>query len=53
MAKVYASLCEKGVRNFFTVPENLQDDVRAIITADGYIILPDGTVTKGLKEEEE
>ena len=46
MAKVYASLCEKGVRNFFTVPANLQDDVRAIIEADGYQINEDGTVTK-------
>lgn len=46
MAKVYASLCEKGVRNFFTVPANLQDQVRAIIEADGYQINDDGTVTK-------
>ena len=51
MAKVYASLCEKGVRNFNTVPENLQNDVREIIEADGYIILPDGTVVKGLLDD--
>lgn len=51
MAKVYASLCEKGVRNFNSVPANLQDEVRNIITADGYIILPDGKVVHGLLDE--
>ena len=53
MAKVYASLCEKGVRNFFTVPANLQEDVAAIIEADGYVINEDGTVTKRPVNEEE
>ena len=53
MAKVYASLCEKGVRNFFTVPANLQEDVAAIIEADGYVINEDGTVTKRPINEEE
>lgn len=52
MARVYANLCEKGVRNFNTVPANLQDDVRAIIEADGYIINPDGTVTKDTFNQE-
>lgn len=46
MAQIYANLCEKGVRNFFSVPTNLQPQVRAIIEADGYIINEDGTVTK-------
>ena len=46
MARVYANLCEKGVRNFFSVPENLQPAVRLIIESDGYVINPDGTVTK-------
>lgn len=46
MARVYANLCEKGVRNFNTVPSNLQDQVREIIEADGYVINKDGTVTK-------
>lgn len=50
MAKVYASLCEKGAKNFFAVPETLQPQVRAIIEADGYVINPDGTVTKLLEE---
>ena len=57
MARVYANLCEKGVRNFNTVPENLQPAVRLLIEADGYTINPDGTVTKNvpniLNEEEE
>lgn len=46
MARVYANLCEKGVRNFFSVPENLQPEVRVLIEADGYVINDDGTVTK-------
>ena len=53
MARVYANLCEKGVRNFFTVPANLQEDVAAIIEADGYVINEDGTVTKVPINEEE
>lgn len=53
MARVYANLCEKGVRNFFTVPANLQEDVAAIIEADGYVINEDGTVTKRPINEEE
>ena len=57
MARVYANLCEKGVRNFFSVPENLQPAVRLLIEADGYTINPDGTVTNDvpniLNEEEE
>ena len=56
MARVYANLCEKGVRNFFSVPENLQPAVRLIIESDGYTINDDGTVTKNvpniLNEEE-
>lgn len=46
MAKVYARLCEKGEKNFFDVPENMQGKVRVIIEADGYEIEPDGTVVK-------
>ena len=52
MARIYANLCEKGVRNFFTVPKNLQDQVEAIIIADGYQINEDGTVTKVPVNEE-
>lgn len=46
MAKIYARSCERDGKNFYTVPEKLQDDVRAIIEADGYEILEDGTVVK-------
>ena len=44
MIKVYVSLCEKGVRNFNTVPKSLQEQVRAQIEADGYKINENGTV---------
>lgn len=53
MARVYANLCEKGEKNFNKVPKSLQDQVRAIIEEDGYIINPDGTVTRALTSEEE
>jgi len=44
MVKVYVSLCEKGARNFYSVPKSLQDKVREQIEADGYMINEDGTV---------
>lgn len=53
MNRVYATACEKDGKNFFTVPAKKQDAVRAIIEADGYVILEDGTVVKGLDEEPE
>ena len=53
MARVYANLCEKGVRNFFTVPANLRDQVEEIIISDGYTINEDGTVVKKPINEEE
>ena len=46
MARVYADLCEKGVRNFYNVPKSLQPQVRFLIESDGYEINEDGTVTK-------
>lgn len=46
MAKIYAKSCEKDGKNFFTVPEKLQDEVRKIIEEDGYVINKDGTVTR-------
>ena len=46
MARVYATSCERDGKNFFDVPSKLQDKVRQIIEADGYIINEDGTVTK-------
>lgn len=51
MVKIYVSLCEKGARNFYTVPAKLQDDVRKQIEADGYQINEDGTVTLKINEE--
>lgn len=52
MVKVYVSLCEKGARNFNTVPKKLQADVRAQIEADGFVINADGTVSPAVEEEE-
>lgn len=52
MARVYANLCEKGVRNFNAVPNNLKNQVRALIEEDGYIINDDGTVTFPVNKEE-
>jgi hypothetical protein len=53
MVNVYARACESDGKNFNTVPPNLQPKVRAKIIKDGYIILEDGTVIKGLTEEDE
>ena len=53
MARVYANLCEKGVRNFFTVPANLRDQVEEIIISNGYMINEDDTVVKKPITEEE
>ena len=44
MARIYATSCEKDGKNFFTVPKKLQDQVRAIIEADGYEIDEEGNV---------
>lgn len=44
MAKIYAKSCELDGKNFLTVPRRIQEQVRAIIEADGYVILEDGTV---------
>lgn len=46
MARVYANLCEKGEKNFHNIPAKIQPQVRLLIEADGYVINPDGTVTK-------
>lgn len=50
--KLYATACIKDGKNFFTVPENLQDDVRALIEAQGYDILDDGSVVVHVEPEE-
>ena len=46
MARIYATSVERNEKNFYDVPKKLQDKVRAIIEADGYIIKEDGTVVK-------
>ena len=51
MARIYATSCEKDGKNFFTVPARLQNQVRAIIEADGYVINEDGTVVKAPVED--
>ena len=53
MARVYANLCEKEVRNFLSVPANLRDQVEEIIISDGYMINEDGTVVKKPINEDE
>lgn len=55
VAKLWASRLEKNppdptYNNFNQVPAKLQDQVRAILEEDGYIIMPDGSVVKGLTE---
>ena len=50
--KIYATACIKDGKNFFTVPAALQDDVEAIIEAEGYEVLDDGTVVKRIETEE-
>ena len=52
MAKVYEDLLIKGIKNFNQVPKSLQKQVKELLDADGYIINPDGTVTKKEVAEE-
>lgn len=46
MARIYATSVERNEKNFYDVPKKLQDKVREIIEADGYVINEDGTVVK-------
>lgn len=52
MVRVMATACEKDGKNFFTVNKTIQAKVRAQIEADGFEILPDGTVVPVVKAEE-
>lgn len=53
MARVYADLCEKDGKNFYSIKsKSMQDKVRVILEADGYIINDDGTVTKSEENKE-
>lgn len=51
VAKNYAKLCIKGVQNFNEIPEKYKKEARGYITAQGYIINPDGTVEPAPVEE--
>ena len=47
VAKLWANRLESGeIDNFNRVPSKLRDEVAAILDADGYDILEDGTVVK-------
>ena len=46
MAKVYCSLCIKGLRNFNDIDKSLQPEVKKLLKAEGYIVNKNGTVTK-------
>ena len=50
MARIYANKCELEGKNFNTVPKKIANDVRALIEADGYVILEDGTVVPAEEE---
>lgn len=45
-AKLYSRLCEKNVKNFNDVPDNLKIDVSKLIELDGYVIDDDGTIRR-------
>lgn len=49
---LWAKKCERGEKNFHEVPAKLQDEVRAIIEGDGFIINEDGTVTEPTAQAE-
>ena len=47
VARLWADRLESGkIDNFNKVPAKLQDQVRELLTEDGYEILEDGTVRK-------
>ena len=53
MAKLWAKRLEnpnENYNNFNQVPKKLQDQVLAILEADGYEVLDDGTVVKRIAE---
>ena len=45
LANIYASYCENNIKNFNDVPETMQELVSEIITADGFMINEDGTIS--------
>ena len=53
MAKIWAKRLEhptNNYNNFNQVPNKLRDQVLEILTEDGYIVLEDGSVVKGLED---
>lgn len=47
ISRLWADRLEDGrIDNFNKVPAKLQDSVRELIYADGYVINADGTITK-------
>jgi len=54
MARVYADLLERNLKNYnddilnskSSATRKLAPQIKAIVEADGYVINPDGTVTK-------
>lgn len=53
VARLWADRLENGkIDNFNRVPVKLQDDVRLLLTEDGYEILSDGRVVKKEISEE-
>lgn len=51
MSRIFATSCELDGRNFYTVSERLQNDVRELIENDNYVIDEDGSVVP--REENE
>lgn len=45
LGNIYASYCENNIKNFNDVPETMQELVSDIITADGFMINEDGTIS--------
>lgn len=45
LANIYASYCENNTKNFFDVPNDMQDMVSDIISADGFMVNEDGTIS--------
>ena len=45
LANIYASYCEKNIKNFNAVPEAMKEKVTDIITTDGFMINEDGTIS--------
>lgn len=45
LENIYAAYCENGSKNFFEVPATIAERVNEVITADGFMVNEDGTVS--------